>query len=321
MRGNSKFFAVVYMRAFFAVVCLLFFNIGYVNASELNDALRATYVACVGIDDELSDLKKMAGINTAVTAVGTAAGAGATIVGIVKANKDAKAKEKFDNYMNSKPVQVMNKNSVDAFFAAWEKYEWGQGDAAEFQKLRKQSKTLGNWRTGLIAGNAATNIAGAIIAGNNKVDKDLKTQINDCKVAVNNLKNATFQARISGEDISEANEIIAVCGEYDYIDSDVSKINGKAKGAFVSSVVGAATGVAGTVTSAIANSEKVRKDETVNTKTGEDWQAEKNWNTAANVLAGTSTVASGVATVFNAMQISAIKKVADVASKCTGVLK
>lgn len=28
----------------------------------LDDALRATYTACVGIDDELAELKKMAGI-------------------------------------------------------------------------------------------------------------------------------------------------------------------------------------------------------------------------------------------------------------------
>ena len=48
---------------------------------------------------------------------------------------------------------------------------------------------------------------------------------------------------------------------------------------------------------------------------------EKNLNTASNVLAGASTVASAMATVFNATQISAIKKAASVAEKCTRVLK
>ena len=49
-------------------ICLL---PGVVKADvlPLDDALRATYTACVGIDEELSDLKKMAGINTAVTGV------------------------------------------------------------------------------------------------------------------------------------------------------------------------------------------------------------------------------------------------------------
>lgn len=66
-----------------------------VNADilSLDDALRATYNACVGIDDKLADLKKMAGINTAITGVGTGLGVGATIVGISKAEKDAEAEE------------------------------------------------------------------------------------------------------------------------------------------------------------------------------------------------------------------------------------
>lgn len=55
---------------------------------DLNTALQNTYIACVGIDDNLADLKKMAGINTAVTAVGTATGGAATVIGLVKASKD-----------------------------------------------------------------------------------------------------------------------------------------------------------------------------------------------------------------------------------------
>ena len=105
-----------------------------------------------------------------------------------------------------------------------------------------------------------------------------------------------------------------MCKEYDYV--DISKINAKGKGATISSVVGATTGVAGTVTSAMANADATRNDDT---KSGK--QKEKNLNTAANVLAGASTVASATATVFNATQIKAIKDVANVAAKCTGVLK
>ena len=60
----------------------------FADTIALDDALRATYAACVGIDAKLSDLKKMAGINTAITGVGTGVGIGATAVGIVKANKD-----------------------------------------------------------------------------------------------------------------------------------------------------------------------------------------------------------------------------------------
>ena len=55
--------------------------------------------------------------------------------------------------------------------------------------------------------------------------------------------------------------------------------------------------------------------------TNSNTEKEKNLNTAANVLSGVTTAASATATVFNATQISAIKKVAEVAEKCTGVLK
>ena len=309
------------MKKLLYIVAMLSPIVASAETLELDDALRATYSACVGIDENLSDLKKMAGINTAVTAVGTGLGAGALTVGIIKANKDSQARVKYNDYMSSKPVQVQDRAVADAFFTTWEQDpNYGTG-AVEYKELRQQSKTLGNWRTGLMAGNTATNIAGAIISGNNKVDADLDTQIKNCRVAVQNLKTSIARARIEGADITEATDIFNACSGYETV--DVSKINTRGRGAMISSIVGATTGVAGTATSAVANTESVRKDDlaTQGKKTDSDWDKEKNINTAANVLAGASTAASGVATVFNATQISAIKKVADVASKCTGVLK
>jgi hypothetical protein len=290
----------------------------------LEDALRATYVSCVGIDDELADLKKMAGINTAITAVGTAAGAGAVVTGLVKMKTDRKAEE-LEKMLQE--IDEMHKSSGSNLTA--EEYEvfLSQFNAAyntdmedketlqeELDKTVKKSKNLGNWRTGLLAGSTVTNIAGAIIAGGNKVDGDLNAQIENCKASVKNLRNAMMQARINGIDITEAQAIADACGEFEY--ADISKINTKAKGAMISSTVGAVTGVGGTVTSAIANTDKTRND---NSDAGK--KKEKNLNTAANVLAGATTLASATATVFNATQISAIKKVASVAEKCTGVLK
>ncbi|MFQ6702933.1 MAG: hypothetical protein ACLRFO_01860 [Alphaproteobacteria bacterium] len=301
---------------------MIFPFIASANVLPLDDALRATYTACVGIDDELSDLKTMAGINTAITSVGTATGVGATVTGLVKASKDKQIEIKLE-----KLREIEQKNpDLQSTDAEWDNFESGlttelanakievEKYQAEIEKLNKQSKNLGNWRTGLMAGATATNVAGAIIAGRNKVDADLQTQIDNCISNVKTLQNSIMQARINGEDVSEAESIASACGEYEYV--DVSKINNRAKGAFVSSTVGAATGLAGTVTSAMANTDKTRND---NTESGK--QKEKNLNTASNVLAGATTVASATATVFNATQISAIKKVASVAEKCTGVLK
>ena len=292
---------------------------------SLDDALRATYSACVGIDDALYDLKKMAGINTAITAVGTAAGAGATVVGVVKSSKDAKAEDlerelqKLRDLENQNKVITPTSEDVENF-----KQEFVTDYATivqeiskkeqEKQQLEKQSKKLGNWRTGLMATGAATNLAGAIIAGTNKVDDDLDAQISACKDSLSALRSSIMQARINGEDVSEAQSIETACSEFEYV--DLSKINKRAKGAMISSGIGAATGLAGTLTSASANSDKVRDD---NSDSGK--QTEKTLNTASNVLAGATAAASATATIFNATQIKAIKQVAEVAAKCTGVLK
>ena len=287
----------------------------------LYDALRATYTACAGIDDELSDLKVKAGINTAVTGVGTATGVGATVTGVVKASKDSKIEELEIKLEKLREIESKNQEQEsgdfdpEAFAAEFES-EYSsiaqqlKDYQSEIDKLTQQSKNLGNWRTGLLAGSTATNIAGAAIAGTNKVSVGLKEQIDTCIKAVDDLQQSMMQARLNGEDITEAQSIVDACGEYKYV--DVSKIDNRAKGAMISSVVGATTGLAGTITSATANSKDVRDG---------DSDKEKNLNTTANVLSGVTTAASATATVFNATQISAIKKVAEVAEKCTGVLK
>ncbi len=311
------------MRFGFLIFIILPFTAS-ANILPLDDALRATYTACVGIDDELADLKTMAGINTAITSVGTAAGIGATVTGLVKADKDKQIEklemERLQRISESNINNNTSNGKMDDNLASLETYYQNHKNDphedidSEIEKLNQQSKNLGNWRTGLMAGSTATNVAGAIIAGTNKVDGDLKTQIDNCITSVATLQNSIMQARINGEDVSEAQSIASACGEYEYV--DVSKINNRARGAMISSTVGAATGLAGTVTSAMANTDKTRND---NTESGK--QKEKNLNTAANVLAIGTTAASATATVFNATQISAIKKVAAVAEKCTGVLK
>ena len=288
------------------------------DEADLVAALQKTYSACVGIDANLADLKKMAGINTAITGVGTGLGVGATVVGIVKAQKD-ELREQLDKQLRD--IRNMSNQEFLQFLADVSKYKQYQDMLDKEEKANQKSKQLGNWRTGLMVGNTATNVAGAIIAGNNKVDDNLQTQIDNCKSAVKNLQNAIMQAKVDGNDITEASQIVSACKEYDYV--DISPINKRAKGAFVSSIIGATTGIAGTITSAVANSKDVRKEEESKQgkKTDADWNKEKNLNTTANVLAGASTVASATATVFNATQISAIKKLATVAEKCTEVLK
>ena len=75
------------MKNFYTLLFVLSSFVSFCDSSArasdvlpLEDALRATYTACVGIDENLHDLKVLAGINTAVSSVGTAAGVGAVAV-------------------------------------------------------------------------------------------------------------------------------------------------------------------------------------------------------------------------------------------------
>ena len=143
---------------------------------------------------------------------------------------------------------------------------------------------------------------------------ELTSQIDECIAATAILKQALGQARISGDaadaDIVRAATIVSECEMWSTV--NISSINKRAGGATVASSVGAGVGLVGTITSAIANTDKTRAG---------DAQKEKNMNTAANVMAGGATVASATATVFNATQIAAIKRAANIADKCEEALR
>ncbi len=305
----------------FFLICTFFITTAYADEGMLVAALRNTYSACIGIESELAELKRMAGINTAVTGVGTGLGIGATTVGIIKSKRDQEIEDITAELDAMGATEIKTESQLyDVLAELMDETETSAGhemaDALRAEKKRKeeQSKKLGNWRTGLLAANTATNIADTIIAVQNRTNTNLQNQIDKCKSAISKLKQARAQAQLDGIDITEATQIINACDGFNIV--DISKINVCADGAKIAGIVGATTGLTGTITSAAANSNNVRQDDTESGK-----KREKNLNTASNILAGTATVASATATVFNATQIKAIKDIADVATKCTGALK
>lgn len=326
---------------FIFLLPMLAINSSYaVDIIPLTQAINLAKDSCMGISAELNQMKTMAGINTAVTGVGTVAAGGALATGIAKNQKDKEIRsyEESIKILNSIPntnnefttisieseeefreqiynyitQNIQNKTINDLKSSMLQEIE------KEKKELEEQSKKLGNIRTGLMAGDTATNIAGAVIAGKNQIKGDLKSQIDECLKAIQVLDTAKQQARIDGSansnDISKAETIVKACNEWEFIEID--KINNRASGAMISSIVGAGTGLAGTITSASANSKKIRKDDTDAGQKKED-----NLNTAANVLAGTATGASLVSTVFNATQISILNKASDTAQRCEEALQ
>lgn len=308
------------MRLTFGILLSLMVGVAHAN-TDLTAAIENVRTTCGNISAELSDMKKMAGITTAVTGVGTVAGGVALGTGIAKANVDKEIEElesqiaRLIAERGDVPIEHLQiedealfKRQVNEFIAYY------QAKEQEISVAEKKSKTLGNVRTGTLAAATATNIAGAVMSGTNRVKGDLKQQIDECLVSVKTLSNIRMQARIDGSatdtDLARAENIIRACDAWTTV--DITSINNRSKGATVSSGIGAGLGLAGTITSASANSKDVHDG---------DSDKEKNLNTAANVLAGGTTAASLSATIFNATQINAIKHAATVADECEGALK
>lgn len=304
---------------------LSIFNFG-AHADEVSGlavAIQNAKNSCSGISDSMSDLKRRAGISTAVTGVGTLSAGGALGAGVVKSYVD-KTIEKWEvalddmiKIQQEQQVEFIRINLDDVEKSLDEKVNSTDALKSDIAMATDASKKLGNIRTGTLAGTAVLDTAGTIIAANNKVDDDLQTKIDNCVKSIKNLQNERMRAQTENTatdiELSTANKIITNCRDWEFI--DLSPINKRATGAVVSGGTGAALSVIGAITSASANSDKVRSD---NSDAGK--QKEKNLNMVSNALAGGATAASGVATVFNATQISAIKKAAKMADKCEGAL-
>ena len=310
------------MRLTFGILMSLMVGAAHAN-TDLAAAIENVRTTCGNISAELSDMKKMAGITTAVTGVGTVAGGVALGTGLAKTNVDKEIADleqqlaKLDATRNLETITISAANLQNELNQYQASIQTSSKSELQEQKseAEQKSKNLGNIRTGTMAAATATNIAGAVMSGTNKVKGDLKQQIDECLASVKTLSNVRMQARIDGSasetELARAENIIRACDAWTTV--DISSINNRSTGATVSSGIGAGLGLAGTITSASANSKDIRD--------GDDKQREKNLNTAANVLAGGTTAASLSATIFNATQISAIKRAATVADECEGALK
>ena len=308
------------------------------NESSFFEALKRVRKNCMGISDELGDIRKLVGVSAATAAGGTLTAAGAAYVGGDKMEADEKIKKiksLYSELENAQPdssgqiisipdglelklMQLIDfekvasaKNSVNSAKLELE---------SEEAKLKKKSKLYGNVRTGLMATSTAANIASAVVSGTNanSFNAQLSARIGACLGAVNYLSKAKVQAGLDGtatnQDVAKAEKIIETCGKYNA--DDVLKLVKQARGASAVSGIGAATGLAGTITSATANSNKIR-----DAQSEEAQKKEKNLNTASNVLATATTVASLTSSVLNVAQLSAAARVIELAEQCEEALK
>ena len=330
-------------------------NVAKVNldssVGEMNDALVGAQNACIGISTELNRLKALAGAGTGVAVLGTTGATAATVAGAMKGQADAAAMEltpwkaewkKLNDAGAAdawKDVTVSQKRGfmdcMSIMVQSTDVKPWGGYD---LQKYRQNTTPgtgghkMGDVRTGTLAASAALNVVGATISGiDTKRSGDLSERVAACLAATRELNNAWGQVRIHKityeslvrqhstefiedsalvNDLARVETIVRVCDEWSTV--NMSKIDTRAAGALTSSIVGATTGTVGTITSAVANTSDVHLSGT---------NKEKKLNTASNILAGGTAVAGTAATIFNATQISAIKRASTVADACEGALK
>lgn len=297
----------------FVFICLPVFA----DTCRYDEIVHDIRNSCSDILNDLNNLKTMAGINTAVTGAGTLSAAGALYAGVNKANIDKQAndlKKQLDD------IENMSDEEFLAFLKAMGEYEESlntyQTNCNAKKEMEKKSKTLGNVRTGLMAGNTATAIAGTVIANKNKnKSKTISEKINDCLTTINLRRDDIIKSRFDcGEqEYENLHKMEKACR--DFSPKHLEKITTNSTIATVSSAINIGTGVAGTATSAAANSDSVR-----NNDTDAGVRREKKLNTSANVFAGASAVASGVSTIFNAMTIKAINDNLKIAQSCMEAL-
>ena len=187
----------------------------------------------------------------------------------------------------------------------------------EIDKETKKSQTLGNVRTGLMAGSIATSATSTITSGINikKLD-DLINKMKDCDRAVNNLK-ANVNNAVAEEvdtDLTYYQNVTQSCTGFDT--NNIKDIKGVMTASTVVGGVGTAVSTAGTITSAIANSKDVRTDDS---DTGK--KKEKGLNLASTRMAGVSTGTSAGGIVLGAVALKKLSDNVDVAEKCEDALK
>ena len=322
----------------------------------LNGVIDNVRNQCGGISAELESLKKMAGIGTVVNAVGTVAGAGGVVSGVLKAKQDAQVlggelnlltleavKEKlsgqekstanmdalkrfYDKIPNANFEQL--KKSIESLATSTNVQNIDREEAGVKQKIttaQSKSDTFGNVRTGLFAANTATSAAGAVLSSKTGVDETLDVKIKGCAESMVALQNASTRVRLEdGENantalLDKSQNILDKCSEYKNVDTE--SLNKLSKGGIITGSVGAATGLAATVTSIIGTKNKVSDIDLKSENSMDEVNKFATINTASNVLGGVNAATSLTGAVLNATQIKKIKEVVTISENCEEALQ
>lgn len=310
-------------KKLFAFFCCLISSMSYGATGDLiaeaQDTFNAARMVCSGISDEISKVSNVSKTNTAVTGVGTVVAGGALVSGIKKSQEEEEIDKLVAQICNAggcTPEGVESMSDEDFFNNVMQP----MAEITELQERLERSKKLGNWRTGLMAGTIGTNVASAIISGINKNQSELIQHIQACNEAVKSVNNMSNKLKLEGVNplenpiMNKLGNVGTWCSNINI--ADIEKIEKRMTGVMGTSIAGAVIGVAGTATSASANSDKYMDARNRLEMTEEDRKKKDNLNKAANVMAGANVVTGAVETGLNISLINLTKKLMTQAEQC-----
>lgn len=311
---------------YFLCCCIPAVSYGAVGdlIAEAQNIFNATKMVCSGISDEISKVSNVSKINTAVTGVGTVAAGGALIAGIRKSQEEEEIDRLVEEICKADGCTaegVESMSSEDFFNNVMQP----MAEIAELQERLERSKKLGNWRTGLMAGTIGTNVASAILSGVNKNQSELIQHIQACNEAVKSVNDMSNKLKLEGVNpmenpiVKQLNTVGIWCNNMNI--ADIEKIEKRMTGVMGTSIAGAVIGIAGTATSAAANSDKYMNEQNRLNLTEQEKNKKNNLNTASNVMAGANVVTGAVETGLNISLITLTKKLICQAEQCEGVFE
>jgi len=266
----------------------------------------------------------MAGIGIASGVLGTVGGGAAAVTGFMKYGKDDKISGVSNPNDKLARLRRLVGGSVDELVAAAnelrelivyfnndnkDRIAKDLAELANIDKVKKESQTLGNVRT-IGAGVAgATGAVGAVtsFAGTATLDK-LIEDMNACDSYVREIESQKTELAFAAPDdatISQMNKIIESCKGMS--SKNIADIKSKLKAAGIISAIGAAAGIAGGITSAMA----VSKEKDPNNK-----EDTKGLNMVANITSGAAAAGNLGGAILSGVTRSGLIKNGDIADKC-----
>ena len=314
---------------------------------KLRNSMDVVKETCSGIKGEYDTIFNLNVATSVLSAVGTLASGTALATGIMKANKDKQIEENENTlYMlKSKTegltqeeirnkatelVEILNTERRDIIEGFKKEFSEKDIDSLEEQldKDIKKSKQLGHARTGLMAGATATSAIsmgtsiGSVVGLKNLTEKmqkcnsalkELKIVKGQIQAEIDEIDDSEEKAKLEKEKLNKAKNVLDTCKEFD--NKVLTAMYNKSIASASISGVGSAVGLVGTITSAIANTDKTRND---NSDKGK--KKEKALNLTANISAGIVAGTSATSTILSGITASQVKKESEKAGKCEETL-